>query len=72
MTGAYLRVERDGKWETIEVEHLTHKEREEIFKQKSSEEILKWFHLVCESLSRVDNDLKRIAEEHMNEMQEEG
>ena len=31
MTGAYLRVKRNNKWENIEVEYLTNKEREEIY-----------------------------------------
>ena len=32
MTGAYLRVQRDGKWLSLEVEHLTSEEREETLK----------------------------------------
>jgi len=33
MTGAYLRVKRNNKWENIEVEYLTDEERETLLKK---------------------------------------
>lgn len=48
MTGAYLRVKRNGKFENIEVEHLTDAEREKLL--KDDPRLINWLHLVCEEL----------------------
>ena len=56
MTGAYLRIERDKKWDSIEVEHLTDEERDSIFQFRDKEEILRWFNLVCNKLKEVENE----------------
>ncbi|MEM3541201.1 MAG: hypothetical protein QXF86_03225 [Candidatus Bilamarchaeaceae archaeon] len=37
MTGIYVRVERNGKWENLEIEELTHEELKEFLKTKNSE-----------------------------------
>ena len=50
MTGAYLRVKRDGKWEPIEVEDLTDDERKTILGERKSEELLRWLNLTCKAL----------------------
>lgn len=50
MTGAYLRVQRNGKWESIEVEYLTDNERRSIFSRKSTEVLLDWLHMTCRAL----------------------
>ena len=47
MTGAYVRVKRAGKWENVEIEYLTDKEREELFKDAPAEEVLKWLNFMC-------------------------
>ena len=47
MIGAYLRVKREGKWQNIEIEYLTDGEREELFKDDSPENILKWLNFMC-------------------------
>ena len=47
MTGAYLRVKRKGKWQNVEIEYLSDKEREELFKDSNSEEVLKWLNFMC-------------------------
>ena len=47
MTGAYLRVRRGNKWQNIEIEYLSDKEQEELFKEASTEEILKWLNFMC-------------------------
>ena len=54
MTGAFLRVEREGKWENIEVEELTDKERADIIGSRSKAEIMDWLDLTC-SLLRLCN-----------------
>jgi len=53
MTGAYMRVEREGKFLNIEVEHLTNEEREEIFTARTPEQIVNWLNLVCNVLEEV-------------------
>ena len=47
MTGAYLRVKRKDKWQNIEIEYLTDGEREELFKEAGTEEVLKWLNFMC-------------------------
>ena len=47
MTGAYLRVKRKGKWQNVEIEYLSDKEREELFKEAPTEEVLKWLNFMC-------------------------
>jgi hypothetical protein len=64
MTGAYMRVERDGKWENIEVEHMTDAERERTFVPRSSEELVRWINLLCSKV--VEN------EELFNQLVEDG
>ena len=60
MTGAYLRIEREGKWENIEVEYLTDQERQEIFigkevsTEKNEPRLLQWLNLVCNKLASLD------------------
>lgn len=50
MTGAYLRVKRNDKWENIEVEHLTKEERTELFINREPVELLRWMDLLCEKV----------------------
>jgi hypothetical protein len=47
MTGAYLRVRREGTWQNVEIEYLTDTERMELFKDASNEEVLKWLNFMC-------------------------
>lgn len=63
MTGAYLRVKRNGKWGNIEIEHLTDSERIEIFKDSKSYELLKWLNLVCSRLSDNEKLLKELIKD---------
>jgi len=55
MTGAYLRVMRDGKWASIEIEHLTKDERSAFFDDKTANQVLMWLDAVCQKLSEVEN-----------------
>ena len=52
MTGACLKVQRDGKWLNIEVEHLTDEERSEALDEEC---LMDWLNLVCNKLSEVQN-----------------
>ena len=47
MTGAYLRIKRKGKWQNVEIEYLSDKERQELFKDAPPEDILKWLNFMC-------------------------
>jgi hypothetical protein len=55
MTGAYLRVRRNGKWENVEVEHLTDEERYAAFKNRPHMELMNWLHTVCNRLADIEN-----------------
>lgn len=62
MTGAYLRVERDGKWQNVEVEHLTEEELKEKFLKREPEELVNWMSMLCGYLRRLEpllQDLER-------------
>jgi hypothetical protein len=62
MTGAYLRVERDGKWQNIEVEHLTEDELKAKFLGREPEELVSWMAMLCKYLQRLEpllQDLER-------------
>jgi hypothetical protein len=54
MTGSFVRVQRDNKWENIEIEYLTQDEREEFFSNKSHSEILNWIDLLCKNIVEVE------------------
>lgn len=47
MTNAYVRVKRGGKYQNIEIEYLTDEERQELFKESSNEELLRWLNFMC-------------------------
>jgi hypothetical protein len=78
MTGAYLRVERNGEWHNIEVEHLTPDELRAKFIERPQEELVNWMIMLCEHLHRIEpllEDLERdgiiqsISKEEFEEMQ---
>ena len=52
MTGAYIRVQRNGTYENVEVEYLTDSEREETFTYRTPEELINWLNLVCKELTK--------------------
>ena len=62
MTGAFLRVEREGKWENIEVEYLTEDELNEIIGSRSKAEIIDWLSLTCSMLRLAETAVSRQEE----------
>ena len=52
MTGAYLRVNRNNKWENVEVE-----ERQCALGSKG---LMPWLNLVCKKLAEIDILLKNV------------
>lgn len=61
MTGAYLRVKRNDKWDNVEVEHLTDEEREKIL--KDDPRLMKWLHVVCKSLVDAEDILEGLVKD---------
>ena len=61
MTGGYLRVKRNDKWENVEVEHLTDEERETIL--KDDDRLMNWLHMVCNKLSEAEKFLKDLEKD---------
>ena len=61
MTGAYLRVQRNGKWQSIEVEHLTDQEREIVLKDDAR--LMKWLHVVCNKLAETEELFSGLVED---------
>lgn len=47
MTGIYVRVKRNGKWENIEFELLTDKEMEEFVTMKQEQKLDGWAWTMC-------------------------
>ncbi len=47
MTGVYVRINRNGKWENIEFELLTDKEMEEFVAMKQGQKQDGWSWAVC-------------------------
>ena len=60
MTGAYLRVLRDGKMVNIEVEYLTDEERRE--KLAEDPRLIEWLNLVCNTLIEAESVLNQIEQ----------
>lgn len=63
MTGAYLRVERDGKWINVEVEDLTATERHIALGEKSAAELMNWIDMLCKVIKELDDDRQWCGEE---------
>lgn len=57
MTGAYLRVKRDGKCQSVEVEYMTPDERAEQFGSRSNAELLRWIDVLCSQLVIAEKTL---------------
>lgn len=51
MTGAFLRVKRNGKFVPVEVEFLTDEERIELL--SNDERLIQWLNIVCNCLSSI-------------------
>lgn len=51
MTGAYLRIKRDGEVKNIEVEYLTDEEREQKLGNRTPEELVRWINLLCKTIT---------------------
>jgi len=62
MTGVYLRVKRNGKYENIEIEHLTNNERHKLFTNREPLLLeplllLQYLDLTCETLRENEKQI---------------
>lgn len=57
MTGAYLRVQRDGAWIAVEVEHLTPEERRLLLGPASKEKLHSWIEALCATIRAAEAEL---------------
>ena len=60
MTGAYLRVNRNNKWENVEVEHLTDEERQCAL---GSKDLMPWLNLTCKKLAEIEKLIDQLVED---------
>jgi len=67
MTGAYLRVQRDGKWGNLEVEDLTDDERQEILGHREPAELVRWINLLCKTVITMNDTFNDAVDEAVKE-----
>lgn len=72
MTGAFLRVKRDDKFENIEVEHLTEDELKEKFLSRTPEELVSWMNLLCATIRKVEPILDDLVQDGILEFRRGG
>lgn len=60
MTGAYLRIKRDGEWQRIEIEYLTPDERREALKDRTPDDLLQWIKMLCEAIQERTEERKQL------------
>jgi len=63
MTGAYLRAIRNGKWDNVEVEHLTDEELRDKFLTRPPEELVNWMAMLCAKLRDIEPILNGLVED---------
>jgi hypothetical protein len=63
MTGAYLRAIRNGKWDNVEVEHLTDEELRDKFLTRPPEELVNWMAMLCAKLREIEPIFKGLVED---------
>ena len=54
MSGAYMRIQRDGKWTKLEVERMTPEERMNAFKGCTNEELIRWIDILCGTVVQAE------------------
>lgn len=55
MTGIYFRVERNGKWENIELENLTSEERKLSLERFDREALIRTINILCEYFNELSS-----------------
>jgi hypothetical protein len=63
MTGAYLRAIRNGKWDNVEVEHLTEQELRDKFLTRPPLELVNWIHMLCNKIREIEPIFNGLVED---------
>ena len=63
MTGAYLRAIRNGKWDNVEVEHLTDEELRDKFSTRPPEELVNWISMLCAKIRQIEPVFKGLVKD---------
>jgi len=63
MTGAYFRVKRNGKFENIELEHLTEIERREILSGRDDQYLLSCIDILSKKVQESEVILDELVED---------
>ena len=63
MTGAYLRAIRNGKWDNVEVEHLTKEELQDKFLTRPPEELVNWIYMICGKIREIEPIFNGLVED---------
>ncbi len=61
MTGAYLRIKRDGIMQNIEIEYLTTEELVEQFQHRDSPELVRWLKMLCNTIVGYEETLNQLV-----------
>ncbi len=63
MTGAYLRVKRNNKWISVEIENLTEAEIVKQFSKRPADELVRWIIMLCAHISKIEPLLKDLEKD---------
>lgn len=63
MTGAYLRAIRNGKWDNVEIEHLTEQELRAKFLTRPPLELVNWIHMLCNKIREIEPIFNGLVED---------
>jgi len=61
ITGIFIRVQRDNKWQNICIEDMTDLEREEYF-DKYKDKAIRFIHVLCDVIKKVEQELNEGSE----------
>jgi hypothetical protein len=58
MTGIFLRaLNKDGKWDAVEIEQLSDSQLGECMAGKSTEELIRWMQSLCDTIRTAEQML---------------
>jgi hypothetical protein len=53
-SGFYLRVQRDGKWQSLDIAEMTRLELEQFFQTREKEELIRWIVALAQYIQGFD------------------